>query len=169
MACGNSCTLCRNTSAFGWQRPLPCRVPPSIGVIKLRPCRLVLREPHALLVWATQARSEIYVGKLRQQLCFLPGLPWLQMGSWALPEQPVQALSTSIRRVARLLWMVHLSFQEGFDEVGRLLKCCMPSRLLFGIQLQARHAELAVQTSCSCQQRLIKHVSSYLLETPQTL
>ena len=67
----------------------------------------------------SQARSEVYVGKLRQQLCFLPGLPWLQMGSWALPEKPVQALATSVRRTARLLWTVHLSFQEGFDEVCR--------------------------------------------------
>lgn len=29
----------------------------------------------------------------------------------------LQTLATCIRRVARLLWSVHLSFQEGFDKV----------------------------------------------------
>ena len=51
-------------------------------------------DKHGLL----QAKSEVYVGKLRQQLCFLPGLPWLQMGVWILPEESLQALATSVRR-----------------------------------------------------------------------
>ena len=76
---------------------------------------------HALTFhWGSQARSEIYVGKLRQRLCFVPGVLWLQLGSWCLPEAPLQALATAVRRTARLLWTLHLTFQEGFDEVCRL-------------------------------------------------
>ena len=65
-----------------------------------------------------QAKSEIYMGNMRQQLVFLPGIPWKQLGRRILPEQDVQELATCIRRVARLLWAVHLTFQQGFDQVG---------------------------------------------------
>lgn len=73
-----------------------------------------------------QARSEVYLGHLRAQLCFLPGIPWLQLGRRVLPEGDVQELATSIRRVARLLWAVHLSFQQGFDVVSRVSQTSCP-------------------------------------------
>lgn len=66
-----------------------------------------------------QAKSEVFVGHLRGQLCFLPGIPWMHIGRQALPKTDVQELMTCIRRVARLLWAIHLSFQQGFDVVRR--------------------------------------------------
>lgn len=65
-----------------------------------------------------QARSEVYMGHVGQALCFLPGVPWVQIGRRVLPEADIQELTTCIRRVARLLWAVHLSFQQGFDAVS---------------------------------------------------
>ena len=45
------------------------------------------------------------------------GMPWIKLPGWGLPETEVQALATAIRRAARLLWALHLTFQEGFDKV----------------------------------------------------
>ena len=61
--------------------------------------------------------SEVYLFTWRGHLCFLPGLPWLALGRWHLPKQQMDALATCVRRVARLLWSVHVSFMDGFDEV----------------------------------------------------
>ena len=47
------------------------------------------------------------------------GMPWVKLPGWGLPEVQMQAMATTIRRAARLLWAVHLSFQEGFDQVCR--------------------------------------------------
>ena len=63
--------------------------------------------------------SEVYLFTWRGHLCFLPGLPWLALGRWHLPKQQMDALATCVRRVARLLWSVHVSFMDGFDEVKR--------------------------------------------------
>jgi hypothetical protein len=63
------------------------------------------------------AAAEVYLFTWRQHLCFLPGLPWLPLGWWHLPEKQMAALATSVRKVARLLWALHLSFLDGFDEV----------------------------------------------------
>ena len=63
--------------------------------------------------------SEVYLFTWRRHLCFLPGLPWLALGRWHLPKQQMDALATCVRRVARLLWSVHVSFMDGFDEVQR--------------------------------------------------
>lgn len=63
------------------------------------------------------AAAEIYLFTWRGTLIFLPGLPWLPMGRWHLPEKEMDALATSLRKVARLLWALHLSFLDGFDEV----------------------------------------------------
>lgn len=41
-------------------------------------------------------------------------------------DYELQALTTCIRRVARLLWSVHLSFQEGFDKVSILFPNPLP-------------------------------------------
>lgn len=63
------------------------------------------------------AKAEVYLFTYRKHLCFLPGLPWLPLGYWHLPEKEMEALATSVRKVARLLWALHLSFLDGFDEV----------------------------------------------------
>jgi len=48
-------------------------------------CWLCKNVPSAL-----QARSEVYAGHLRGRLCFLPGIPWLQLGRRVLPELEIQ-------------------------------------------------------------------------------
>ena len=60
-----------------------------------------------------QARSEVFLGVFKKHLCFLPGLPFgVQMGRWCLPQTEMQTLSTCVRKLARLLWTLHLTFQE---------------------------------------------------------
>ena len=60
-----------------------------------------------------QARSEVFLGVFKKHLCFLPGLPFgVQMGRWCLPQTEMQTLATCVRRLARLLWTLHLTFQE---------------------------------------------------------
>lgn len=60
-----------------------------------------------------QARSEVYLGVFKKHLCFLPGLPFgVQMGRWCLPQTEMQTLATCVRKLARLLWTLHLTFQE---------------------------------------------------------
>lgn len=67
-----------------------------------------------------QARSEVYLGVFKKHLCFLPGLPFgVQMGRWSLPQTEMQTLATCVRKLARLLWTLHLTFQEA----------CTPSHL----------------------------------------
>lgn len=62
---------------------------------------------------ALQARSEVYLGVFKKHLCFLPGLPFgAQMGRWSLPQTEMQTLATCVRKLARLLWTLHLTFQE---------------------------------------------------------
>lgn len=62
---------------------------------------------------AMQARSEVYLGVFKKHLCFIPGLPFgVQMGRWSLPQTEMQTLATCVRRLARLLWTLHLTFQE---------------------------------------------------------
>lgn len=53
------------------------------------------------------------MGVLKKHLCFLPGLPFgCQLGRWTLPQTEMQTLATCVRRLARLLWTLHLTFQE---------------------------------------------------------
>ena len=60
-----------------------------------------------------QAKSEIYMGVLKKHLCFFMGLPFgCQLGRWTLPQRELQTLATCVRRLARLLWTLHLTFQE---------------------------------------------------------
>ncbi len=63
------------------------------------------------------AAAEIYLCTWRGTLIFLPGLPWFPMGKWHLPAKEMDVLATSLRKIARLLWALHLSFLDGFDEV----------------------------------------------------
>lgn len=78
------------------------------------------------------ARSEVYLGVFKKHLCFLPGLPFgCQLGRWSLPQTEMQTLATCVRKLARLLWTLHLTFQEGFDEnMMAMLKQQYPSRLM---------------------------------------
>ncbi|CAL8462165.1 g1696 [Coccomyxa elongata] len=77
------------------------------------------------------AAAEIYLRTWRGTLIFLPGLPWFPMGRWHLPAKQMDALATSLRKVARLLWALHLSFLDGFDEnMLNLLKQQYPSQLM---------------------------------------
>ena len=69
------------------------------------------------------AKAEICIGKLRQRLIFVPGTPWWSIGVWQLPTREIETLAVSMRKTARLIWALHLSFQEGFDEVQNGLAC----------------------------------------------
>lgn len=60
-----------------------------------------------------QARSEVYLGVFKKHLCFMPGLPFgCLIGRWRLPQTEMQTLATCVRKLARLLWTLHLTFQE---------------------------------------------------------
>ena len=58
------------------------------------------------------AKSERYFATFRGRWCFLPTLPCLQLGFWKLPAKEMAVLATSIRKVARVLWALHVTFQE---------------------------------------------------------
>jgi hypothetical protein len=40
----------------------------------------------------------------------------VRIGRWHLPKAEMEGLATTVRKVARLLWALHLSFLDGFDE-----------------------------------------------------
>jgi len=53
--------------------------------------------------------------RARRRWCFLPFIPGLCLrrdSTWRLPQREMHALATSIRKVARVLWAVHVTFQE---------------------------------------------------------
>ncbi len=64
------------------------------------------------------AANEVYFKTFRGRWCFLPALPWLRMsclgspGSWRIPQREMHDLATCMRRVARVLWALHVTFQE---------------------------------------------------------
>lgn len=70
------------------------------------------------------AANEVYFKTFRGRWCFLPALPWLRVsclgspGSWRLPQRQMIDLATCMRRVARVLWALHVTFQEVRSEVG---------------------------------------------------
>ncbi|CAL5227833.1 g10862 [Coccomyxa viridis] len=89
------------------------------------------------------AAAEVYLFTWRGHLCFLPGLPWLALGRWHLPKAQMDALATCVRRVARLLWSINVSFVDGFDEnMLYLLQQQYPSDLM---PLLAEHSQGALQ------------------------
>ena len=86
----------------------------------------------AACCWLTAQRAAVRAPApsrslaVEMQLCSA-GLPWVRLpGCWGLPEVQMQCLATAIRRAARLLWALHLSFQEGFDTVLPLCLTCPP-------------------------------------------
>lgn len=96
-------------------------MPPAFSSIRVSGCVQVMSVMRNLQVeeQTPLTASEVYLFTWRGHLCFLPGLPWLALGRWHLPKQQMDALATCVRRVARLLWSVHVSFMDGFDEVQR--------------------------------------------------
>jgi hypothetical protein len=63
------------------------------------------------------AANEVYFKTFRGRWCFLPGIPFLSahcLGhqSWRLPQREMHDLATCMRRVARVLWAIHVTFQE---------------------------------------------------------
>ncbi|KAK9805562.1 hypothetical protein WJX72_005167 [[Myrmecia] bisecta] len=87
------------------------------------------------------SKSETYLLTLRGRWCFLPGIPWVEIGRWKLPQQELSILATSIRKVARVLWALHVTFQEGFeDEVMQLLRKRYPPDMMPELQLFSQGA-----------------------------
>ncbi|KAK9903224.1 hypothetical protein WJX75_000088 [Coccomyxa subellipsoidea] len=93
------------------------------------------------------AANEVYFKTFRGRWCFLPALPWLRMsclgstGSWRIPQSQMYDLATCMRRVARVLWALHVTFQEGFEgEVALVLRRYFPSTLLADLQAASQGA-----------------------------
>ena len=64
--------------------------------------------------------------RARRRWCFLPFIPGLCLrrdSTWRLPQREMRELATSIRKVARVLWAVHVTFQEARQMHSRLCTC----------------------------------------------
>ncbi|CAL8465245.1 g4780 [Coccomyxa elongata] len=93
------------------------------------------------------AANEVYFKTFRGRWCFLPALPWLRLsclgspGSWRIPQRKMHDLATCMRRVARVLWALHVTFQEGFEgEVALVLRRHFPPTLLTDLQASSQGA-----------------------------
>lgn len=60
----------------------------------------------------TQANNEILVGVFRGRWCFLPGSSCLKRTAWKSFTKDMESVATHIRKLSRLLWMIHLNFEE---------------------------------------------------------
>lgn len=78
------------------------------------------------------AASEVYFTTIHGRWCFLPGIMWFTLGKWRLPKDEMLEVGTSIRKVARVLWSMHVLFNEGFDvdSMRHLLNLYPPDLLL---------------------------------------
>ena len=54
----------------------------------------------------------MYVGRSWGHGCYLPVLPWLQRGRRLFPVAELQECAKNMRQLMRLLWALHLAFQE---------------------------------------------------------
>ena len=66
------------------------------------------------------------LARARRRWCFLPFIPGLCLrrdSTWRLPQREMRELATSIRKVARVLWAVHVTFQEARHMRSRLCTC----------------------------------------------
>lgn len=87
-------------------------------------CELCLTTAYASLTKAKEniglSKNEAYVGRIRGIPFFLPHFPAVNYfrkcfgPSWQLPYKDLEEMSTCLRRVAQILWVLHLDFQ-GFD------------------------------------------------------
>mmetsp|Transcript_8270 Transcript_8270/g.24700 ORF Transcript_8270/g.24700 Transcript_8270/m.24700 type:complete len:646 (-) Transcript_8270:2468-4405(-) len=67
--------------------------------------------------FVAQSKGEIYLGSwCSNHAVFLPGLPWWPTGRWQLPAAEFSDLAASMKAAARLLFALHLAFDEGFDD-----------------------------------------------------
>ena len=57
-------------------------------------------------------QGEMYMGSRGGRGCFLPALPWLQSGRPLFPAAELQDFAKNVRQLMRLLWALHLAFQE---------------------------------------------------------
>ena len=48
--------------------------------------------------------------------CFLPALPWLQSGRPHFPAAELMEAAKNMRQLMRLLWALHLAFQQVSPE-----------------------------------------------------
>lgn len=101
------------------------------------------------------AANEVYFRTWRGRWCFLPAIPLLcgrrgacpgsgragagQPGSssWRLPARQMADLGTCMRRVARVLWALHVTFQEVLVCYGRKKRICTQAQLEDGRDLAA--------------------------------
>eukprot|EP00884_Botryococcus_braunii_P008192 jgi/Botrbrau1/17374/Bobra.0494s0001.1 len=75
-------------------------------------------------------KAEIFVGVWMKKLFFLPGNPFYPVG-WHLPDKDMKDLANHVRKIARGLYTLHLSFTEGFDEhMVEMLSQNYPRRLM---------------------------------------
>lgn len=82
-------------------------------------------------------RAEFYLGNVRGHLLFLPGLPmsWAICGGWSLDLHSLEGLGNSVSRVGRLIWALHLTFNEGISEhFSQILSQQYPRSLLLELQ-----------------------------------
>lgn len=87
------------------------------------------------------AASEVYCTTVHGRWCFLPGISWLTLGRWRLPQDEMLEVGTAIRKVARVLWSIHVLFNEGFDvDSMRPLLDLYPPDLLLQLQTTSQGA-----------------------------
>lgn len=92
------------------------------------------------------AANEVYFKTFRGRWCFLPGIPFLNciscLGrpSWRLPQREMRDLATCMRRVARVLWAIHVTFQEVSKHLCVPLSTCVePDAMCKGLKCDSPH------------------------------
>ncbi|GMH37273.1 hypothetical protein BSKO_05146 [Bryopsis sp. KO-2023] len=82
-------------------------------------------------------RTEIAVEFFRGKWFFLPGISWIKRQP--LPEAEIAELAWSVRRCARILWTLNMTFQDGLDqEMVYMLKQQYPRDMIKGLKECAR-------------------------------
>lgn len=59
-----------------------------------------------------QANNEVLLGVFRGRWCFIPGSSCLKRTAWKGFQKDLDQVATHIRKLSRLLWMLHLNFEE---------------------------------------------------------
>eukprot|EP00891_Asterochloris_glomerata_P007742 jgi/Astpho2/7742/fgenesh1_pg.00116_%23_10_t len=77
------------------------------------------------------SENENYIATIRGRWCFVPGISYLQCSKWELPKKEMADLATAVRKLARVLWALHVTFQQGFEEdIMSVLRKRYPPRLM---------------------------------------
>ena len=58
------------------------------------------------------SQGEMYVGRGGGHGCYFPVLPWLHSGRAHFPAAELTETAKNMRQLMRLLWALHLAFQE---------------------------------------------------------